>query len=436
MTLLQNILLNGLNATLTVYSFFLFYDAVAPRKTKKSITLSCLALIIVLFTLTLAFAENRIVNLIVLATLTVLASVLFDMKWYNHLIMPLLIIAIPTVAEIIVAGIISILFSIDLETGRTGVYYVMGLFLSKFLAYLFVITFKFSKHKLLFGRFKKNTFFIILVPLSTVAVMLLQYNYFILIPDNNDSFVLATLLCYSLLILSNILMFDILDSIYNDTVKDMQIQMASEIIKKQEERYQQLLTYQKDLLKISHDQKNYILGLIDAIENKKYENALLSLKSEYFIISNSTISQNSQNGILHLIISNKINAANTMGIKIDYSYRNLDKINISPIDLAIALGNALDNAIEATDKVVDKEKIIELYVAMQNNSVIINIKNPTSYNVDTENLNTTKSDSHLHGFGILSIKSIVAKYRGNIAFKCQDNEFQTTMIIDNNEQAL
>ena len=433
MTLLQNILLNGLSAALTVYSFFLFYSAIAPRKTKKLITLLCLTLITVLFTLTLTFAENRIINMLILVVLAISISMLFNMKWYNHFTMSLLMIAISTITEIIVAGAVSIIFSIDLETGRTGVYYIMGLFLSKFLAYLFIIMFKLSKHKILFGRFKKSTFFIILVPLSTMAVMLLQYNYFILIPKDNTSFVIATLLCYSLLILSNILMFDIIDSIYNDTIKDTQIKMASEIIKKQEEQYQQLLTYQKDLLKIRHDQKNYILGLIDAIENKKYENALSSLRNEYSVVSNSAISQNSQNGILHLIISNKTYEARTMGIEIDYSYRNIDKINISPIDLAIALGNALDNAIEATDKVTDRAKIIQLYVATQNGSVIINIKNPTERNIDTENLNTTKNDSNLHGFGILSIKSIVAKCHGNVAFKCENNEFQTTILIDNND---
>ena len=263
--------------------------------------------------------------------------------------------------------------------------------------------------------------------------MLLQYNYYILIPQSNSSFVLAALLCYSLLILSNILMFDVIDNVYNSTMKDTQIEMASEIIKKQEEQYRQFLMHQKDLLKIRHDQKNYILGLIDALENKKYENALSSLRNEYSVITNSVISQNSQNGILHLIVSNKTDEARRMGIEIDYSYRNIDRINISPIDLAIALGNALDNAIEATDKVTDKEKIIRLYVATQNNSVIINIKNPTEHNVDIDDLGTTKTDPSLHGFGIIGIKSIVAKYHGNVAFKCENKEFQTTMIIDNDE---
>lgn len=58
-------------------------------------------------------------------------------------------------------------------------------------------------------------------------------------------------------------MLDIIDSIYNNTVKDMQIKMASDIIKKQEERYRHMFDYHKDLLKIRHDQKNYLLGLIE-----------------------------------------------------------------------------------------------------------------------------------------------------------------------------
>lgn len=52
--------------------------------------------------------------MVILVTLAISISMLFDTKWCNHLIMPLLIFVISVIAKIIVAGAISIIFSIDL----------------------------------------------------------------------------------------------------------------------------------------------------------------------------------------------------------------------------------------------------------------------------------------------------------------------------------
>ncbi|MBQ1273013.1 MAG: GHKL domain-containing protein, partial [Clostridia bacterium] len=42
---------------------------------------------------------------------------------------------------------------------------------------------------------------------------------------------------------------------------------------------------------------------------------------------------------------------------------------------------------------------------------------------------TTKSDKHLHGIGLSSVKQTVKGYKGTFATKCKDNVFNAEIMI-------
>ena len=82
-----------------------------------------------------------------------------------------------------------------------------------------------------------------------------------------------------------------------------------------------------------------------------------------------------------------------LGIEIDFEYREPQKLLIPSVDMSIILGNAIDNAIEATHKLSDtSKKRIRLFVALKNDTVIITIKNPTISEIDPNNLTTEKEE--------------------------------------------
>jgi len=117
--------------------------------------------------------------------------------------------------------------------------------------------------------------------------------------------------------------------------------------------------------------------------------------------------------------------------KIDFTYTELRPIKILSTDLAIILGNALDNAIEACSKLNNKEKIIQLFIQPQNETIIITVKNPVIEDIDTLNFTSTKPYSKWHGYGIISMKEIAAKYGGNIALTCTNHLFTVSAILNN-----
>lgn len=137
------------------------------------------------------------------------------------------------------------------------------------------------------------------------------------------------------------------------------------------------------------------------------------------------------NDIVSTVVKTKADYAGQHGIEIDFQYSGLHKIQIPPVDIAIILGNALDNAIEAVQRITDGDRTIHAIVKTNNNLLVIVIKNPTPKAVDVTNLISTKRNNGTRGFGIASIEELTKKHGGEVIFKCEDLTFETNIIMRN-----
>lgn len=105
-----------------------------------------------------------------------------------------------------------------------------------------------------------------------------------------------------------------------------------------------------------------------------------------------------------------------------------------PIDICTVFSNAIDNAIEACQKVSGKKDIL-LSLKRTKNFYFIEIKNSMNkemVNIDeirNGNLFTTKKDKDIHGFGIDSMKKIVHKHNGELEFVTDEEYFILRIIM-------
>ena len=90
----------------------------------------------------------------------------------------------------------------------------------------------------------------------------------------------------------------------------------------------------------------------------------------------------------------------------------------------------MDNAIEAADRVPD-DKYVRFSIITDNENIVITSNNSTINVMDRSQLKTTKKDSFKHGFGIMSIRSIVEKYNGSFVWNCKEGVFSATIILPN-----
>ena len=90
---------------------------------------------------------------------------------------------------------------------------------------------------------------------------------------------------------------------------------------------------------------------------------------------------------------------------------------IADADITSLFCNLLDNAMEAAEHIPDSFIEVSAYRREKTPFVVITVVNSSRKNpFDEQNgiLNTTKVNKCKHGFGIKSIRKIVAKYHGNM----------------------
>lgn len=431
---MMEILLDLITAVISVYFSYMFFGLFAPKRTAKWIVdLGLLSVFTVFFWCIISFVDALFPRMILIILVTLGVSLMFSTVWYNYILLSIVIYVINGAAEYVVVSIVCLIFSVDMQTCFEGKYLILGLFLSKLFVFMVISFIRAKKHNLLATSFQKSFLTLFVIPLSTFAIFLLQYNYFVYLPDVADTGSIMSIICYSAVLLANILVFNILDNVYNTVEKDYRIATSEKLILFQEEQYRQVMKHTNTILKIKHDQKNFLLGVISDLDSGNYEDIRSAVKNEFDSLNVQTVPPG-KNSVIYSLVEHKADIAAQKGIQLVHEYHEIPKINISPIDIAIILGNALDNAIEATEKVdTEADKVITLLIKIHNDQILIVIKNPTNGTVDVKNMRSSK-ESMFHGFGVLSMKNLAQAHNGTVVFTTEENIFQTRIILRNTNE--
>lgn len=129
------------------------------------------------------------------------------------------------------------------------------------------------------------------------------------------------------------------------------------------------------------------------------------------------------------ILNSKISLAINNGIKVDYKATVPVKTTVSDIDLCVVLGNLIDNAVEACEKVESDKRFIRLYIGQFKGQLYISVSNATAETVrklDEEYITNKRGN---HGHGLKRINLVVEKYEGFINRKNEAGVFVTEIML-------
>lgn len=211
----------------------------------------------------------------------------------------------------------------------------------------------------------------------------------------------------------------------NYKIVDIKNEMLTKGIEEKEKVYE-------GIRKINHDFKNHIICIKELLEEDKLKSAIEyidSLKDKAFEVYTWI---NTGNDIVDAILNQKKSEGNNKNIDIDIKVSIPEDINIDTLDLCTILGNALDNSIEANEKIEDENKRnIKVRINPYKEYLFIEILNPSIVNpIDEEGrLITTKQDKEKHGFGIKSMESAVEKYDGMLSYEYNNGEFVLNIML-------
>ena len=188
----------------------------------------------------------------------------------------------------------------------------------------------------------------------------------------------------------------------NITGQNTFLLMKEEMEKQKYEEIRASIEQNKELV---HDTKNHYLVISEYVKNQEYE------KLENYV---DEIRRNFV----------KINPQIYTGNQLDVT--PLSSLTMEEREICSLFGNLLDNALEACEKVTDKErKKISIKIEQHMQMLFLEIKNGTDKlpAKSGHTFLTSKQDKSLHGYGLKSVERIVTRYDGDLAYEMEDGMF-------------
>lgn len=241
--------------------------------------------------------------------------------------------------------------------------------------------------------------------------------------ENDKSMMSSYMVCVGGLLYLNLSVFNYFESY------DKQIRLAAleKISEKENENYQALAGSYEEIRSIKHDLKNQVSLLNDLIKKQDYMAAQRHMKQLYSFVESAASICYTGNSAVDSIINLKGDYAKSKNIKF-MTKINVGEIRFDTVGMCRILGNALDNAIEACERVDTEEKCICIALNQLENKLIIEINN-TSPAVDIHNLATSKANKIIHGIGLKSIKQAVKSMNGHMSYSYENGFFTLKIML-------
>ena len=202
------------------------------------------------------------------------------------------------------------------------------------------------------------------------------------------------------------------------------LEMADRLLHLQQEQYR-ISRDNIELINIKcHDLKHQIAALREHPDEKSIREIEDAVR-----IYDSTIQTG--NNALDVILTEKSLYCGRNGIRFT-CIADGEKLDfMDPGDIYSLFGNIVSNAIEALERMEESGREFSLSIREVGSYVVVLEQNPFEGELHfTKGLpDTTKGDPRDHGFGMLSIRSIVEKYGGQLVIRAEDGVFSVKAVF-------
>ena len=261
--------------------------------------------------------------------------------------------------------------------------------------------------------------------LLSIIVILLEIMIFTENIQSNSVKILSVI--YMLLVLFLIVyLYDILSKNYME-------RLQAELIEREKNYYYQqaelLQSSSRELSAFRHDSMNYLYAL-QSMLSKSDEAAKQYM--EKLIGKMQDVDEYSDTGNIAVdsVINYKLAIAEQKQIEVTSNVIFPEHMDYAEEDLITVLGNLLDNAIEATEK-VEENRYIKFEMKYKFGALFISVKNCYDGKLVMKKgeLTTRKQNSKYHGIGLMSIKKVVGYHGGNMDIKYDKKDFEVNIMM-------
>lgn len=198
----------------------------------------------------------------------------------------------------------------------------------------------------------------------------------------------------------------------------------SDLINKQTEEIQNMYRRMQEW---RHDYRNHIQNMKNRLDGDqgKLEQYLDDLADD---LTQADTSIRTGNIMADAVLNSKLSVAEQKGIQLNLKAHIPHGIAMSDVELCSILGNLLDNAIEACEKLPYEKRFLRVYIDKLKGQFYLSVQNASPpVRRDKGTFRTTKAGTH--GFGLFRIDRIAKKYGGYVNRQYEEGVFATELMI-------
>lgn len=190
--------------------------------------------------------------------------------------------------------------------------------------------------------------------------------------------------------------------------------------------WQDRLRDEERIRSIYHDMKNHLLVLQTRTDHP--QEVMQSIQTLQEQISDFESYIHTGNDFLDILLRDKAQIARQKQIDFSAVIQLEDVGFLTPLDISTIFGNALDNAIEASEKLPQELRLITAKASRIRDMLVITVEN-SMLPGPAAGGRTSKQDPFVHGFGLPNIRKAVEKYGGQCKAETSDGRFVLKIVI-------
>lgn len=291
--------------------------------------------------------------------------------------------------------------------------------------YLFSLIWKKTEHNLIPSRYYIGLLF---VPIGSIYIAVNEFY-----SRGSIGQMISSMITFSILLLFNIIILEVYSKISENFILEKEKAVYTQQINMMSINTEEQKKVMENFHRERHDLINKLIVIKNELENDREDAVIQNIED---IIQNchaGKVISDSGNKCIDALINVKYATAKEKGIDFVLKIFIPEDLPINQCDIGIVLGNALDNAIEATEKCRSYDKKIEITMGIRKEALVIVVKNPYENFLRTDkngNLLSTKKDINRHGYGISSMKRVAEKYHGDVIIEDESGKFVITITMN------
>lgn len=189
-----------------------------------------------------------------------------------------------------------------------------------------------------------------------------------------------------------------------------------------------------------HDMRHHFRTLISLTEEEQYDQVAEYLRIYLEEWEKSKEEILCRNPLVNGILSYYAAQAEENGVRVGVDADIRESYPFAPTELTVLLGNAMENALEASRRYKGKDPYIRVFMRQRGNMLLIQVENrcssePLRRHPHSEDILSSKR-GRVSGYGIRSMRTVVQRYQGSLEYHKEGERFILRVILNIPEEEM